>query len=354
MEALQRQLARLDSFVTQATAAFDASGEWAQDGARTASAWLAFRCRLPKSHTRRLIRRGRELRHLPACNQAWSNGGITAAHVDAITALRRDATESALERDEVMLVDQACTLRYESFARAVAYWEQRADPDGAEESDMKRRARRDVYLEASFSGMWLGKMTLDPISGAIVSGELERLERRLFEADWAKAEDELGRQPRVDELSRTSSQRRADALVEMATRSKTAPADGRRPDPLFSVLVDYPTLSGRICQLAQGTVMSPGSLVPYLDEAMIERAVFTPERRVEVSVTARLFTGATRRAIELRDRECTHSHCDIPADACQIDHIVPYAKGGPTSQENGRVLCGFHNRLRNERPPPAD
>jgi 5-methylcytosine-specific restriction protein A len=80
--------------------------------------------------------------------------------------------------------------------------------------------------------------------------------------------------------------------------------------------------------------------------------VFGPKNRVEVSEKARLFTGATRRAIELRDRECTHPYCDLPASACQVDHIIPDAANGPTTQENGRLLCGFHNRLRNERPPP--
>ena len=64
---------------------------------------------------------------------------------------------------------------------------------------------------------------------------------------------------------------------------------------------------------------------------------------------ARLFTGGTRRAIELRDRICTHPYCYEPAENCQADHIEPYAVGGPTTQENGRLLCGFHNRLRNQR-----
>ncbi len=40
-----------------------------------------------------------------------------------------------------------------------------------------------------------------------------------------------------------------------------------------------------------------------------------------------------------------------PPQRCQIDHIVPYAKGGETIQENGQVHCGFHNRLRNHGPP---
>ena len=161
-------------------------------------------------------------------------------------------------------------------------------------------------------------MTLDPISGTIVATEHERLERQLFEAEWSEAKARLGREPLLNELERTSAQRRADAFVEMATRSASAPEGGRRPAPLFSVLVDFPTLSGRICQLAKhNTVVTPGSLLPWIEEADIERAVFAPGKRIECSERSRLFTGATRRAIELRDQECQHPYCDLPADRCQ-------------------------------------
>jgi len=354
MEILHRQLARLDAFVTKAAAVFDASGHWESDGAANAAAWLVARCRLPKAQARRTVRRARALRRLPACTQAWAQGDITAAQVDVIDELRDDATEEALARDEEMLVGQAVTLRYDLFVRAAAYWRQLADPDGAEDEDERRRSQRDVYLDSSFRGMWLGKITLDPISGAIVAGELERLERAMFESDWAAAREKLHDEPTLADLGRTPGQRRADALVEMATRSQMAPSDGRRPAPLFSVLIDYEALRGRVCELAQGTVIAPGSLLPWLDEAYLERVVFAPERRVEVSATARLFSGATRRAIELRDRECTHRYCDTPAASCQVDHIVPFRAGGPTIEENGRLLCGFHNRLRNGRPPPDD
>jgi 5-methylcytosine-specific restriction endonuclease McrA len=58
---------------------------------------------------------------------------------------------------------------------------------------------------------------------------------------------------------------------------------------------------------------------------------------------------------------CTHPYCYEPAEHCQGDHIEPYSRGGATTQENGRLLCGFHNRLRNQqehkdqrqRPPPT-
>ncbi|HVA02482.1 MAG TPA: DUF222 domain-containing protein [Acidimicrobiales bacterium] len=352
IEILQRQLARLESFVTNATAAFDAAGNWVPDGARSASGWLVTRCRLPKARARGMVRRGRSLRHIPHCARAWTGGDITAAQVDVIADLRNDSNADALARDEEMLVGQASTLRYDLFVRAAHYWKHLADPDGVEDDDQRRRNARDVYLDSSFGGMWFGKITLDPISGSIVGAELERLEQAMFETDWAAARAELGRDPTFVDLARTPGQRRADALVEMATRSRTAPNDGRRPTPLFSVLIDYETLRGRVCELADQTVISPGSLLPWLDEAYLERVVFAPDRRVEVSTTARLFSGATRRAIELRDRECTHRYCDIPASSCQVDHIVPSTAGGPTIEENGRLLCGFHNRLRNARPPP--
>lgn len=352
IERLQRQLVRLDAFVTEATAAFDASGSWVSSGARNAASWLTTRCHMPRGQARRLVRRGRELRHLPACGRGWSNGDISSVQVDVIAALRTDTTEDALVRDESMLVEQARTLRYESFVRAAHYWQQLADPDGAEADDQSRRSRRHAYLSSSFGGMWLGKMTLDPISGSVVSEELERLERQLFESEWSAVRSELGRDPTSADLPRTPGQRRADALVEMATRSCMAPSDGRRPAPLFTVVIDYETLRGRVCELAQGTVLAPGALVPWLDQAYIERVVFAPARRIEVSASARLFSGATRRAIEVRDRECTHLYCDVPANRCEADHVVPFESGGPTTEENGRLLCGYHNRLRNQRPPP--
>jgi hypothetical protein len=352
IEELHRQLTRLDAVVTSATAAFEASGQWALDGARNASVWLATRCRLPRAEARRRVRLGRCLGELPATATAWRAGEITTTHVGALAARLRPPTAVALARDEALLVGQAATLRFEAFARALSYWESLADPDGTEDAEAARRARRDVYLEAGFSGMWLGQITLDAVAGAIVAGELERLELSHFDADRAEATERLGRDPAPAELARTPGQRRADALVEMATRSASVPADCRRPVPLFSVFVGYETLHGRICELAQGMALAPGALVAWLEEAQIERAVFGPGARVEIGAHARLFTGATRRAIELRDRRCTHPYCDRPAYVCEVGHIVPYAQGGPTTQDNGRLLCGFHNRLRHARPPP--
>ena len=355
LEVLFRELARLESFVTEAAASFDAQQAWAPEGSKSAAAWIATRCRVPRAAARRRVRLGRTLRHLPDAAAAWRSGAIGTDQAKALAAARRHRTEAAMARDEALLVAQAASMGFEDFARALAYWRQLADPDGAEATDEERKAARTVYLESSIDGLWLGQMTLDAVSGSIVSNELTRLDDALFAADCAEAKARLGRTPCLDELARTPAQRRADALVEMATRSRRAPADGVRPAPLFSVLVGYETLHGRICELENGTVLAPGALVPWLESAYFERAIFSLGTRVDVSARARLFSGGTRRAIELRDRICTHPYCYEPAERCQGDHIEPYAEGGPTTQDNGRLLCGFHNRLRNQRqrPPPA-
>ena len=41
---LQRLLARFESFVTEATAAFEVGEEWAAEGAKSAAAWISTRC----------------------------------------------------------------------------------------------------------------------------------------------------------------------------------------------------------------------------------------------------------------------------------------------------------------------
>jgi hypothetical protein len=252
------------------------------------------------------------------------------------------------------LVGFAKELKFAAFCTALAHWANRADPEGAEEADLERRNRRDVYLNQSINGMYLGAMTLDPVSGAIVSAELIRLEHQLFDEDWAEATERLGRTPMVHELGRTWAQRRADAMVEMAKRSASTPANAQRPEPLITLVVNYETMYGYICRIQGGPVVAPGTIFEHFDEARFERIVFAPGRRVECSPKTRFFTGATRRAIEVRDQQCTHEYCDLEAQYCEIDHIVRHADGGLTEQENGRVHCGFHNRRRNHGPPEGE
>ena len=81
---------------------------------------------------------------------------------------------------------------------------------------------------------------------------------------------------------------------------------------------------------------------------LLRAAIFSLGTRVDVSVRARLFTrdeaGHRAAGPDLHPPLLLRA-----AETCEADHVEPYAEGGPTTQENGRLLCGFHNRLRNQR-----
>jgi hypothetical protein len=348
---LLAELARLERVAAASAVAFDQSPEWCDEGAYNSSSWVTIRARCPRRSARRRLRLGKATCDMSLVDGAWRRGEIGSQHVEVLAAARTPAVADAFARDEAELVGWARSLSFAEFERKVQYWRQTVTPDAAEDTATAQREQRSVHLSQSFQGMWFGDATLDPVSGEIVSGELRRLEDELFKADWADKKAELGREPAVIELCRTPAQRRADALVEMATRSRTAPSDGQRPVPLFTALVGYEALHGRICELASRTVVTPGSLVPWLDGAYVERVVFDGNGDLaEVGPRQRLFRGRLRRGIEVRDRQCAHPLCDVPVDRCQVDHIVPFEAGGETVAGNGRLLCGFHNRLRQRRP----
>ena len=219
------------------------------------------------SELHRWLGLGRALRSMEATEAAWVRSQISRAHVELLAPLSSGVTAGAFARDEVMLVDLACELSYGELRQAVAYWRQLADPDGAADDSASSVANRDFWISRSFGGGVTGGFNLDAIRGATAEGIIKRGSDRLFEEDWARAKERLGREPLPHELERTSSQRDADAFVEALTRSASTAPGAQAPKPLFIVLVDFPTFRGRICQLADGTVVAPPRTTTRYDRA---------------------------------------------------------------------------------------
>ncbi len=352
---LQRLRGKLDAAEARVLSRWDAQGCWRASGAKTGAAWLAWRQHLPIGIARQRLRHARALRTLPAVEDAWAAGDIDRSHVTTLLGARTDRTGEVFDRDHKALLDIARESWFGHFKRACDLFEMVVDPDGAEQRADDDRGAREVHLSRSFGGMWFGRVTLDPVSGEIVDTTLRLIERELFEADWAAAKERLGRDPMVMDLDRSPAQRRADALVEMATRARTAPVGGRRPAPLFTVVVGLETLQGPICELFNRTVLTPGTAARHLTDVDVERIVFDgPSRVIDVGAKRRFFRGALRRAIEVRDRTCYHPTCDETSQHMEIDHIHEASKGGLTTQDNGQPACGFHNRRRNHHPDPED
>ena len=354
--AMQRLRGGLDVAEARVLSRWDAQRCWQPSGAKTGAAWLAWRQRVPIGVARQRLRHARAMRTLPAIEQAWADGEVDRAHVTTLLGARTARTAEAFDGGEhERLLAIARSYGFVSFKAACDRWTMVFDPDGAEQKAADDHDARELHLSQSFGGMWFGKATLDPISGEIVDRTLRDIERELFDADWAEAKARLGRRPTILDLSRTPGQRRADALVEMATRARTVPSDGRRPAPLFTVVLGLDALCGPILELFNRTVLTPGTAARHLSEADIERIVYDGRSRVlDVGEQTRFYRGALRRGIEVRDRTCFHESCDEVPERLQIDHIHEVCKGGKTTRDNGQGGCGFHNRWKHTHPDADD
>jgi hypothetical protein len=311
---------------------WDTRRVWAADGSKAAAARLARATHLRRGDTDRLVRRARDLAAMPHTEAAYAAGEINGAHVDLVRSCNREWRHAEFADSEELLVDLCRTPFFRVAHQSIEHWKLRADLAAADRDADTLHHSRHLSASVTFQGAVAIDGVLDPLGGEIFKTELDRICEALRLQDLR------------DGVERTTTQRRADALVEMAMRSATAPADGLRPRPLLTVTIGIDPFK-HLCQTAGGTVIAPGLLIPYLADADIERIVYDPPNRRFEASWRRRFTGALRRIIEIRDGHCQHSSgCDEPAARCDVDHVVPSSEGGVTCLCNGQLLCAHHNR----------
>lgn len=328
---ISRQRDRLAAAHAQFLARWDARKLWAQDGSRSAAARLARDTTSFTTTTRAELRRARRLMALPATAAAARRGQLSLDQVDVMTRAAQPWRREHMARDEQQLVELCRELSAADTKKILTYWGHRADAEVGRDPGPRDIANH-LHVSETLDGNLVINGQLDPIGGAAFFNELKRLAEQIRQADAAAG------------IDRTPAQRRAAALIDMATRSAATPADGRQPGILLSVQLGDDSVR-HLCELANGTVITPGELVPWLSTADLETILFDGPSTVISLSRQRTFTGALRRAIQVRDRHCQHpSGCEVPADECDVDHIVPYAAGGPTDQFNGRLECPTHNR----------
>lgn len=341
----QRLRSMGEAHAAQAAAVLDASKAWVAHGAKSAKDWLAWRTHLPTSRLHGSLRCGRRLREMPLVEAAWLAGDLSEDHVRLLAKVRSVNAEAFDAGGGQLLVDAARELFFSAWVNTVTYWCHRAAPDDAEADARDAYEARRVHCSRTFGGTVRLDGDLDRVGGEVFARELDRLAKELFEEDLAEARARLGvDDPPLDQLRRTAAQRRADALVRMAERSAAKAPGATEPRVLLHVLAGTEAVE-RMCQLSNGTVLTPGEVLPLLVKADVERVVFgSPSKVIDVGQRQRFFTGATRTAVQLRDLTCTQPTCQVPFDQCEVDHIEPYAAGGSTTQANGRCRCKFHHR----------
>jgi hypothetical protein len=383
--------ARFDSVSLAMVGAFDRSGAWADDGSRSAKGWITRHSKVSPGAAARLVVRSRHHRAMPLVAAALAAGEITLDHVAVLGRARTPERVEVFARAEAFLVAKAKELGFDDFTRAVAYWCQVVDADGEEDKRDRQMMGRGLHLSKTIDGMRVLDARFDPVGGAIVEQELQRLEQEEFDADWAEAKAVHGDATNVSHLARTPAQRRADAAVRMAQRSASLTEGSELARPLVYLHVDVvtflvelveamrsgaipdaeiPELAGidadevaelldrsmgagnrpgpRMCELADGTAVLPSEIIPLALRADVRRVVFGPRGNVlNFGRKERLFKGALREAIMVRDRSCTEDGaCGRAGHRCQVDHVIPWDAGGPTDEANGRLMCGPANRHR--------
>jgi hypothetical protein len=168
---------------------------------------------------------------------------------------------------------------------------------------------------------------------------------------WARAADAS------DALdTRSRGQRELDGLISALTGalSLTAPDSGGGLRPQVLVTIDYQTLAGQLEEAAStGTLISQaaytGPVTPQTirqlacDADLIPVVLGGKGEVLDVGRSQRLFPRRLRRAITARDGGCAAPACSIPAPWCEVHHIEHWEHGGPTSVDNGVLLCSHHH-----------
>lgn len=158
---------------------------------------------------------------------------------------------------------------------------------------------------------------------------------------------------------RSRGQRRADALGALAAGADRLacqceyPKDcaaGKKPPAapvVIHVVAEQATVEGR--SQVPGVVMGSDWLVP-------------PEVIAELAGTARLRplvhpidaepepnyrpSAALAAFVRARDLTCRAPGCDVPANECDIDHVIPWSEGGVTHAANLSCKCRWHHLLK--------
>jgi Domain of unknown function (DUF222) len=321
-------------------AAFDTHGDGETlHGARSTAAWLKGALHLSPSDASQRVQLARELRHdLSVTIEPLTAGRITFDQVRAIGSALRPLPAEAREAAAQILTDlaeqsDAATVR--AVGRQVR---QAVDPDGALTAAEHDFNRRYLHLSPMLDGMVALDGLLDAEGATNVATALQPF-----------------LVPTGSDDSRTTSQRRADGLVDLARlateHEKVGELGGNRPR--LEVACPLPTLVGAPgagAAIMPNTPGSPGLVTGRQLErigcdAAVARVLLGPDSvPVDFGRDQRLFTSLQRKAMASRDGGCRFPDCHFPPALTDAHHVVGWVAGGESNLHNGLLLCRFHHR----------
>ena len=290
-----------------------------------------------------LMRSARHLGRFARTASALAAGAIGLAHVEVL-ARAAAGLANAYERDEPELLALAERVEPEELERVCRQWHQRVDVETAANDAEHRFEGRGLWAQQAFDGSLTGRFSLDPIAGNIVLTALD--------TSPDPTDSIIG--------PRTLAQRRADRLTDLCAAALGTDDGDRASGPgtraTVDVMIDVETLAGadgpidRLrAELARGAPIGGPGLDRLLCDASF-RALVADGADVVLRYNRATpdIPPALRRAVRIRDRHCTFDGCDRPWNWCDLHHLVPRHRGGPTTVDNLTLLCRFHHGLVHE------
>jgi hypothetical protein len=130
----------------------------------------------------------------------------------------------------------------------------------------------------------------------------------------------------------TSRERLAEVFREHARRDQPPPPAQTRPAPGSGIVMGGPAVPAAVLAdlIARGIAES---------RPVVHPGESPPEPRYRPSRALADF-------IRSRDLTCRFPGCDCPAERCDIDHTIPYSRGGPTHASNLKTQCRKHHLLK--------
>ena len=309
------------------------------DGQKSMRSWLVGHARLSPAAAGQAVRNGRVLEALPAVAAACAAGAVTADQVSVIAPISRPenlaaAAKQGIDVAEVaaVLTEVAATRPHADLGPVVEHYLARLDPDGPEPDPTEQRA---LFIAKHADGSLTFRGELDAVGGEKFQTAIEAI----VQAD----------RPEGDTRSRA--QQQGDALVQLCDN---ALASGQlpilrtvKPHVIVKVglddLVDPATGPGA-AEMGFGATISAARARLLACDGNVTRIVIGPDGRpLDVGRDKRSYPPHLRRAIEVRDEHCVFAGCHAPSYWGDVHHLVHWADGGETSEDNGALLCERHH-----------
>ncbi|MEI8337415.1 MAG: HNH endonuclease signature motif containing protein, partial [Actinomycetes bacterium] len=311
---------------------------WRGQGAKSISEWLSIETDCAHYEAQSVVVLAGQLQHLPVTQAALRNGTLSGTQAVEVA---RGAIVAPNAEAQLLNLSKHVTVRdlRDATSRVVAA--------ATDEAERHRQVHKSRYLKSwiDLDGSFNLKARMTVANGALVMAALKPIQDEIFKSARKSGAHERPEAYGADALM---------ALCEKANHAASAPAAGAsrtkttRSNAVMHIRVDIDALKrghtehGEICEIAGVGPIPVATATEYLGEAFLKLLVVDGVDIKTVAHMGRAIPATLRTAVEERDRVCQVPKCDMSV-GLEIDHIKPFAEGGPASFENLVRLCKRHH-----------